>query len=70
MDHWNPMIMAIDEVAKIPDRVFEAVGRAHGAASKECPDCESHWDREIEDRCATCGLTLDDLTARLERRAT
>lgn len=47
-----------------------AAAHAHGAASKECPDCESHWDRELEHRCATCGLTLDDLAARLERRAT
>lgn len=70
MDPWNPLLMAIDEVSAIPEELLKAVGDAHGSPRNECPDCESHWDRELEDRCASCGLSADDLRDRIERRAT
>lgn len=55
MDPWNPLLTT--------------VALAHGSPMTNCPDCESHWDRAVEDHCATCGLSLDDLRDRLERRA-
>lgn len=59
-----------DLSSEIRGRQIASAAVAHGATTKECPDCEAHWDRDSEDHCATCGLSLDDLRKRLERRAT
>lgn len=68
---YRPRLMIIDEVARIPDEVFVAAAKAYNAPkARTCPDCESHWDQSAEDVCATCGLSIDDLAARLERRTT
>jgi hypothetical protein len=68
---YQPKYLAVDEVARIDDKVLAGVAQAYGARPEhECPDCESHWDRTLEAACTTCGLSVDDLAARLERRAT
>jgi hypothetical protein len=51
------------------DLVLAAVAEAHVLLGEHvCPDCESHWDVTEEDACETCGLSLDDLYLRLERK--
>lgn len=63
-------LIAADEIEGIDDAVLAGVAKAYGARPEyECPDCESHWDRSLEAACTTCGLTVADLAARLERRA-
>lgn len=61
LDPWD---LSVD----IRNQQIAAAGVAHGTASLHCPDCGARWDRSLTDRCATCGLTSDDLRARLERR--
>lgn len=66
---YRPEYLAVDEVQGISDGVLAAVAKAYGARSAhECPDCESRWDQSTEDECPTCGISLDDLRARLARK--
>lgn len=51
------------------DALLAGIAQAYGARPEhECPDCESHWDQSTEDECPTCGLSVDDLRARLARK--
>lgn len=62
----DPWLWSLSE--QIRDRQIVEAAIVHGSPTTDCPDCESHWDRATEDACSTCGLSLDDLRARLERK--
>lgn len=61
--------MVDDEVRGM---ILTAAKQAYSGSLKqnECPDCELYFNIDEEEVCMNCGLSLDDLCARLERRVT
>lgn len=56
-------------MSEVETIILGAVANAYGALRfEECPDCEGPFNPSEDEACQNCGLTVDDLCARLERR--